>query len=96
MRNKKIEELMDRWEEGNMSEQDLSDEMYKLFSVSTKIEQLEKWSQKYEFNFQFWGKSKNNVFIYKNDVEIFCSGDNQTVEDAINKAIEFINKINKQ
>jgi len=33
-KNKKIEELLDKWEEGNMSVQDLSDELYILFDYN--------------------------------------------------------------
>ena len=39
-KNKKIEGLLDRWEEGNMSVQDLSDELYILFAVSNRRELL--------------------------------------------------------
>ena len=39
-KNKKIEELLDRWEEGNMSVKDLSDELYILFAVSGRSELL--------------------------------------------------------
>jgi hypothetical protein len=39
-KNKQIEELLDRWGEGNMSIQDLSDELYILFDVSNRRELL--------------------------------------------------------
>lgn len=55
---------------------------------------LNKWSKIYDFNFQFWGEGNNNVFIYKNDIEIFSSGDNECVQESIYKALNFINKIN--
>lgn len=32
----KIEELLDRWEEGNMSVKDLQDELYVLYDVSKR------------------------------------------------------------
>jgi hypothetical protein len=45
-KNKKIEELLDRWEEGNMSVKDLSDELYILFDVR-KSSLNEKWNEGY-------------------------------------------------
>jgi hypothetical protein len=39
-KNKNIEELLDRWGEGNMSVQDLSNELYILFDVSNRRELL--------------------------------------------------------
>lgn len=35
-KNKKIEDLLDRWEEGNMSVKDLQDELYLLYDVSKR------------------------------------------------------------
>ena len=36
-KEEQIEELLDRWEEGNMSVKDLSDELYILFDVSNSV-----------------------------------------------------------
>ena len=47
-KNKKIEELLDKWEEGNMSVQDLSDELYILFDVSTYQVHDDNWSQNFK------------------------------------------------
>ncbi len=63
--------------------------------MKTLLSELQKFSTKYEFNFQFWGGGANNVFIYKDDVEIYNSGDNDTVEEAIINALEFCYRVNK-
>lgn len=63
--------------------------------MKEKIEELEKWSQKYEFSFQFWGKGINHCYISKEDVELTCISQCESVEECITKALEYINRINK-
>ena len=57
--------------------------------------ELEKYSQKYEFSFQFWGAGHNNFFINVNSVEIFTPGGFNTINDAIVAALEFIYKMKR-
>ncbi len=49
------------------------------------------WSHRYQFSFQFWGKDNNNVFIYRDDVELISFGD-ETMEDVLEKTIEWCEK----
>lgn len=58
------------------------------------ITQIEKWSEKYEFSFQFFGFANNNVWIYKDGIEVFCSGGNETIEDVLLAALEFVYRVN--
>ena len=57
------------------------------------LAEIEKYSEVYEFHFQFWGKGSNNVFVSKNDVELYNSGDHETPEDAIKEALRYIYKV---
>jgi hypothetical protein len=59
------------------------------------IFEIEKWSETYEFNFQFWGNGNNNVFISKDEVELYSSGDHTTPKDVIIDALNYIHKINR-
>lgn len=56
---------------------------------------LKDFSQKYQFSFQFWGAGKNNVFIMKDFVELYSSGDHETIEDAIKNALDYVYRINR-
>lgn len=58
------------------------------------LQELEKWSQKYEISFQFWPEQKN-VFISKDGVELTSFGGYNTIEDVIFKALNYVYKINK-
>lgn len=63
--------------------------------MKKSIEQLEIWSQKYQFSFQFWGKGVNHCYIYKDDVELTCISQCETIEDCIDEVLKYINRINK-
>lgn len=58
--------------------------------------EIEKWSEKYEFSFQFWGEGNMNVFIYKDGIELFCAGGRNTVYEILTEAMNFVRKINKE
>ena len=65
-KNKKIEELLDRWEEGNMSVQDLSDELYILFDVSNRRELLIAYELKLWIN-----PTPEQIEIAKQNVDMY-------------------------
>ena len=67
-KNKKIEELLDKWEEGNMSVQDLSDELYVLFDVSNLREQLIAYELKLWIN-----PTKEQIEIAEKIVDMYLS-----------------------
>lgn len=40
--------------------------------------ELNKYAGKYQFSFQFWGEGNNNVYIMKDDVDLFDTGGLET------------------
>lgn len=60
------------------------------------FKQIEKYSETYEFSFQFWGRDNNNVWIYRGGVELFSSGNHETIEDCVKEAIKYIKRVNKK
>lgn len=38
------------------------------------IKRIEEYAGKYEFSFQFWGKGNNNIYIVKDNVDLYDSG----------------------
>ncbi len=67
-KNKKIEELLDRWEEGNMSVKDLSDELYILFAVSNRRKLLIAYELKLWIN-----PTKEQIEIAEKIVDMYLS-----------------------
>jgi len=63
--------------------------------LGTLIKEIEKYSGKYEFSPQFWGMGNNNIFISKNDVEIFSGGGYENISECLKSALEYIYKINR-
>lgn len=59
------------------------------------LKAVESFTPKYTFNFQFWGEGNNNVYISKDDVELFDSGGYLTIEEVIVCALQYIYKINR-
>ena len=59
------------------------------------LAEIERYSKKYQFSFQFWGAGNNNVFIAKNDVELYSSGGYLLIEDALIAALLYVYKINR-
>jgi len=63
--------------------------------INLLLDEIEKYSEKYTFSFQFWGKGNNNVYIEKNDVELTSSGGFETIEEVLKFALGYIYKINR-
>ena len=59
------------------------------------LKEIELFSVKYQFSFQFWGDGNNNVFISKDDVELYSSGGWLNIEDALTDAVKYIYRINR-
>lgn len=59
------------------------------------INEIEKWSQKYDISFQLWGLGNNNVFIQRDHVELHSSGGYETVTEAMKEALLWIYKVNR-
>ena len=59
------------------------------------LKEIEKYSDKYQFSFQFWGNGDNNVYIAKDYVNLFDTGGYLTIEDVIIAALHYIYKINR-
>jgi len=56
--------------------------------------EISKWARIYEFQFQFWGPGRNNVFIEKGGIRLTDSGGFDTPDKAIEFALEYVNKQN--
>jgi len=59
------------------------------------IEAIEKYSDKYQFSFQFWGNGENNVYIAKDDINLYDTGGYLTIEDVMIAALHYIYKVNR-
>ena len=59
------------------------------------IKEIEKFSEKYQFSFHFWGTGSNNVIIRKNYVELYSTGGWLSPVDAIIDALNYIYRINR-
>lgn len=59
------------------------------------IKEIERWSQKYDFSFQFWGEGYNNVYISKDDVDLYDTGGYETVEEVIKVTLNWIYRVNR-
>lgn len=64
-------------------------------SMNDLMSEIEKWSEKYEFSFQFWALGNNNVWIYKGGVEIFNRGGCESPREIIEETLLWIYKINR-
>lgn len=62
---------------------------------NTLLNEITKYSGKYEFSFQFWGMNNNNVWIHKDGVELYSSGGHSSNIDAIIAAFKYIYRINR-
>jgi hypothetical protein len=62
---------------------------------SILLEEIEKWSQKYELSFQFWGNGCNNVFISKDGVDLYDAGGYSSIEDVLTVALKWIYRVNR-
>jgi len=58
------------------------------------LNDIDYWTSKYEIHFQFRGDGENNVFISKNDVNLYSNGGLDKPIDAMKDALKYINKVN--
>lgn len=58
------------------------------------LREIEIWSSKYEFSFQFWGEGNNNVFINKDSIELASFGGELSIEDILIRTLEWVKKEN--
>lgn len=58
------------------------------------LKQIELWSEKYDFRFNFQGKNNNGFFIEKNDIELLSGGGFESINQTLAYAVEYIEKIN--
>lgn len=56
---------------------------------------VQTFSKRYQISFQFWGPDNNNVFIMKDDVELYDAGGFACVDDAIIDALHYLYRINR-
>jgi hypothetical protein len=63
--------------------------------VRNLIQEIEYYSDKYQFSFQFWGDGNNNVFIMKDDIDLYSSGGFLSIQEALMDALQYIYKINR-
>jgi len=62
---------------------------------SVLLEEIEKWSHKYELSFQFWGNDCNNVFISKDGVDLYDTGGYSSIEDVLIVTLKWIYRVNR-
>lgn len=68
---------------------------HEYYELPHLITEIEKWSKKYEFSFQFWGDYKNSVWIYKDGVELFSSGGCRSMVEVMTDAMNYVYKVNR-
>ena len=59
------------------------------------LQEIEKYSEKYEISFQFWGKGDNNVYISKDYVDLYETGGYETINDVLIACLEWIYRVNR-
>lgn len=59
------------------------------------LKEIEGYSDKYEFTFQFWGAGNNNVYITKDGTDLADFGGFESIETVLIKTLEYLYKINK-
>lgn len=63
--------------------------------LNTLMDEIDKWSETYQFSFQFWGTGNNNVFIEKHGVDLYSSGGFNNIFDCVVDALQYIYRINR-
>lgn len=58
------------------------------------LEEIIKWSKKYDFNLQIWD-GNNSCYIEKDDVEIHSIGGYESVEELLADVLEWIYRVNR-
>jgi len=59
------------------------------------LQEIEKWAQIYDFNFQFWGKDWNTVYIEKDGILVGEKGGLETILDVFTWTIEKVYEWNR-
>lgn len=62
---------------------------------NTDISKLIPYCGKYTINFQLWGPGNFNIYIEKDGIDLWSWGGGDTAQEAIDKAVEYLNRINK-
>lgn len=63
-------------------------------AIGREIAKLQFWSGRYDISIQFWGAGNNNVYVSKDDVEIYVSGGCESPLEAISKVNEWAERSN--
>lgn len=58
------------------------------------FERLLKYAGKYQISFQMWGTGNFNIYIDKDDVDLWSTGGHETANEAIKEALKYLNRIN--
>lgn len=74
---------------------ELNKGLRKMAKISNVIEELNRYSEIYEFNFQFWGKGTNHCYVLKGDVELTVISQEETIESCMIEVLKYIYKINR-
>jgi hypothetical protein len=78
---------------------DKKDQMQELIKqanackVGNLLLEIQSYTPKYSFNFQFWGEGNMNVYIEKGGVPLQDFGGLDTVEELLTETIEYLKRI---
>lgn len=61
--------------------------------MKSKLKALDKYSKTYEITFQM-GYYGCSLFLFKDNVELHISHQHNTIDDAINAALQYLDRIN--
>lgn len=62
--------------------------------ITSLFTQIEKWSEYYDFTFQFWGEGNNNVFIAKDSVDLASFGGEKTIASILERTMQWVKEKN--
>lgn len=65
-----------------------------MLTEYTAFKKLTKYAGKYQISFQLWGEYNNNIYISKDDVELWSCGNEKTPLRAMMKAIGYLDRVN--
>lgn len=60
------------------------------------LKEIQKWSEVYQFTFQFWGEGNNHVYIDKDNTRLTSFGQFDTPKEAIEKTLKWCMDKNPQ
>src|SRR5580698_420867 len=66
----------------------------KIKTETDLLDELEKWKDEYDFNFQVWHSGRVNCFITKGDIELKTFAQNGTFREGLQKCLNWINEQN--